>query len=106
MGEAAGSAAEAYRQVAGQTSRIDDQGIVPSARDRDGSGLGDRVGLDVQPEDGEVILSLHYHDGLTVSPSRVKAEREERELDPRDPIPLVRLRVDAPVARVTLSWER
>ena len=65
-----------------------------------------RVALgDVYPENGELVLSLHYQEGLTVSPSRVKIERYE---DPtgRDPIPLVRLKVDAPVARLTLTWRR
>jgi hypothetical protein len=62
-----------------------------------------RIALgDVVPEDGQVVLSLHYQAGLQVSPSRV---RIERELDPYDPIPLVRLRLPGPVARVTLTWE-
>jgi hypothetical protein len=52
---------------------------------------------------GEVVLSLHYQSGLRVAPSRVHLERE---LDPRDPIPFVRLRLPGPVMRVTLTWER
>jgi hypothetical protein len=56
---------------------------------------------DVVPEDGRVVLSLHYQAGMRASPSRVQVERE---LDPYDPIPFVRLRVAAPVARVTLTW--
>jgi hypothetical protein len=64
----------------------------------------DRVVLsDVQPVDGEVVLSLHYQEGLTVSPSRVKVDGKR---DHQDSIALIRLRVDAPVARVTLTWER
>src|SRR5262249_19008596 len=55
----------------------------------------------VGPKDGEVVLSLHYQAGLQASPQRI---RVERELDPRDPIPLVRLRLAGPVARITLSW--
>jgi hypothetical protein len=65
-----------------------------------------RIALgDVYPDNGELVLSLHYQEGLTVSPSRVRIERYE---DPtgRDPIPLVRLKVDAPVARLTLTWRR
>jgi hypothetical protein len=56
---------------------------------------------DVLPENGEVVLSLHYQEGMQVSPGRVEIERY---LDPQDPIPLVRLKVAGPVARVTLTW--
>jgi hypothetical protein len=59
---------------------------------------------DVVPnESGEVVLSLHYQAGMQVSPSRV---RLERELDPYDPIAFVRLRLNGPVMRVTLTWEK
>ena len=58
---------------------------------------------DVQPENGEVVLSLHYQAGLRVTPSRVGIERAT---DPRDPIPFVRLVVKEPVARVTIIWDR
>jgi hypothetical protein len=62
-----------------------------------------RIALaDVVPEDGHVILSLHYLAGLQASPSRVQIEREP---DPYDPIPFIRLRVPGPVARVTLTWQ-
>jgi hypothetical protein len=62
-----------------------------------------RISLaDVVPEDGQVVLSLHYQAGMQVSPNHV---RVERELDPYDPIPLVRLRLPGPVARLTLTWE-
>jgi hypothetical protein len=57
---------------------------------------------DVIPENGEVHLSLHYQAGMRASPQRVQIERE---LDPQDPIPFVRLRLTEPVARVTLTWE-
>jgi len=56
----------------------------------------------VVPEEGKVVLSLHYQAGIQASPSRVLVERET---DPYDPIPLIRLRVPGPVARVTLTWE-
>jgi hypothetical protein len=56
---------------------------------------------DVVPDGDEVVLSLHYQAGMHGSPGRV---RIERELDPHDPIPFVRLRVPGPVARVTLTW--
>jgi hypothetical protein len=58
---------------------------------------------DVVPEDGEIVLSLHYQSGWQVRPSWVHIERE---LDPYDPIPFVRLRVPGPVGRVTLTWDR
>jgi hypothetical protein len=57
---------------------------------------------DVVPEDGRVVLSFHYQPGMRASPSRVQIEREP---DPGDDIPFVRLRVNGPVARVTLTWE-
>jgi hypothetical protein len=57
---------------------------------------------DVVPENGEVVLSMHYQDGLRVRPGWVKIEREP---DPYDPIPLIRLQMLAPAARVTLTWE-
>ncbi len=58
--------------------------------------------VDVVPEDGQVVVSLHYQTGLQVSPPRVQIEREP---DPHDPIPLVRLRVPAPVSHLTLTWQ-
>jgi hypothetical protein len=56
---------------------------------------------EVVPEEGEVVLSLHCQDGWHVRPAGV---RLERELDPYDPIPFVRLRLPGPVGRVTISW--
>jgi hypothetical protein len=56
---------------------------------------------DVRPEDGQIVLSLHYQAGLQASPSRVQIEPKKDEFDP---IPLVRLRVPGPVARLTLTW--
>ncbi|HEX4589775.1 MAG TPA: hypothetical protein VH120_07590, partial [Gemmataceae bacterium] len=45
---------------------------------------GQRVTMaDVVPEDGEVVLSLHYQDGWRVRPAGI---RIERELDPYDSI--------------------
>jgi hypothetical protein len=57
---------------------------------------------DVVPEDGKVVLSLHYQAGLHVSPSRVQVARDP---DARDPIPFLRLLLPGPVARITLTWE-
>jgi hypothetical protein len=58
---------------------------------------------DVVPEDGMVVLSLHYQAGLRVSPSR--RVQIEKEPDPNDPIPFIRLRLPGPVARLTLTWQ-
>jgi hypothetical protein len=56
---------------------------------------------DVVPEEGTVVLSMHYQPGLQASPPRVQIEKEP---DARDPVPFVRLRVSGPVARITLTW--
>jgi hypothetical protein len=64
---------------------------------------GGIVLADVTPRDGKVVLSLHFQTGLSAAPARVTVEPE---IDPLDPIPFVRLRLEEPVARVTLTWER
>jgi hypothetical protein len=56
---------------------------------------------DVVPENGVVVLSMHYQAGMRASPSRVQIEREPGG---DDPIGFIRLRVAGPVARVTLTW--
>lgn len=63
-----------------------------------------RIALaDLVPEDGKIVLSLHYQSGLTVSSGRVQLEREP---DPSDPIPFLRLRLSGPVSRVVLTWQK
>lgn len=63
----------------------------------------DKVTLaDVVPENGSVVLSLHFQRGMKVRPGRVKIERE---LDSHDPIPLIRLKSDEPVSRLELEWD-
>ena len=63
----------------------------------------ERIALaDVEPENGEVVLSAHYQTNLRVSPAVVHSERD---LDLDDPIPLIRLRVPGPVARLSIVWE-
>lgn len=57
---------------------------------------------DVVPENGELIVSLHAVAGLRPRPGSVGVEREP---DPFDPVPMVRLRLPGPVARLTLTWE-
>ena len=56
---------------------------------------------DVVPEDGQVVLSLHYLHGLQASPNRAVVERDPELLDP---IPFIRLRLPEPVTRLTLTW--
>lgn len=62
-----------------------------------------RIALaDVEPENGEVIICMHYQSNLRIAPAYVQAERD---LDLEDPIPLLRLRVPGPVTRLTIVWE-
>ncbi|MFL5242606.1 MAG: hypothetical protein ACJ8FY_10915 [Gemmataceae bacterium] len=64
----------------------------------------DRVALgNVVPAGEEVVLSLHYQSGLRVFPSRIKIERD---LDPLDPVPFIRLRVPGPTTCITLTWDK
>jgi hypothetical protein len=73
---------------------------------RASSVTADRAGIslaDVVPEQGSVVLSFHYHEGLVARPGWVRVEREP---DPYDPLPLIRLHLTAPASRVTLSWRR
>jgi hypothetical protein len=57
---------------------------------------------DVVPEHGEVVLSMHYHRSLRARPGWVRVEPDP---DAHDPVPLIRLKMAAPSARVTLTWE-
>ena len=57
---------------------------------------------DVRPVDGMVILPFHYQSNLRASPECVVIQREP---DDGDLIGFVRLCVDRPVARVTLTWQ-
>ena len=57
---------------------------------------------DVVPDNGVIVLSLHYQAGMRALPSRVQIERERY---PYDPVDFIRLRVSSPVARVTLMWD-
>lgn len=56
---------------------------------------------DVVPEQGVVVLSMHYQSGLNATPNRVQVEREQCG---HDPIGFIRLRVSSPVARIILTW--
>jgi hypothetical protein len=58
---------------------------------------------DVVPEKGSdaVVLSLHFQSGMEVAPPHVQIEKDP---DPFDPIPMIRLRLAAPVTRVILTW--
>jgi hypothetical protein len=57
---------------------------------------------DVIPENGEVLLSLHYQSNWRVAPVYVQVEEY---LDPDDPRPLVRIRLPGQVHRLTFVWE-
>jgi len=57
----------------------------------------------VEPDQGEVVISLHYLAGMRASPGRVQVERASSGDGPVD---FVRLRLAVPAARVTLTWER
>jgi hypothetical protein len=62
-----------------------------------------RIALaDVEPEDGVIVLSLHHQEGFRIAPSDIRVERQP---DPYDPIPFLRLRMSGPVLRLTLTWE-
>ena len=63
-----------------------------------------RVALaDLRPDaDGVVVLSLHHHHQWRVTPGYVVIEKD---VDVNDPIPMLRLRLPDPVARVTLTWQ-
>ena len=56
---------------------------------------------DVVPENGVVVMSLHYQSGMNASPSRVQVECEHSA---QDPIGFIRLRIAGPAKRVTLTW--
>jgi hypothetical protein len=57
----------------------------------------------VEPDNGVVILSLHYQAGMHVSPGRVQIDAEKSG---HDPIGFVRLRLAEPAACVTITWSR
>jgi hypothetical protein len=57
----------------------------------------------VEPDNGEVIISLHYQAGMRAYPGRVQVERANYG---GGLIDFVRLRLAVPAARVTLTWER
>ena len=60
---------------------------------------------------GHVLLSLHYHAGMHVAPSRVHLEKCDPNkgkdlLSSGDRVEFVRLWVDEPVTRVTITWDK
>jgi hypothetical protein len=67
--------------------------------------LGDVRPQRAGPDDrrGQVVLSLHYQAGMRVAPSRVRLERAEES---PDSIPFIRLLVEDPVTRLTITWEK
>jgi hypothetical protein len=63
-----------------------------------------RVALtDLEPdENGVVVISLHHHSNWHVTPGYLIVEKD---VDVTDPIPMLRLRLPAPVSRVTMVWK-
>lgn len=49
-----------------------------------------------------IVLSLHHQPGLRINPNIVIVERDPC---PHDPIPMLRLRMTAPLSRIVISWE-
>jgi hypothetical protein len=70
----------------------------------------------IPPSDGseqqgkkQILLSLHYQAGMRVTPSRVQLDSYSLERGhsvPGDSRPFVRLWVDEPVTRVTITWDK
>ncbi len=50
---------------------------------------------------GKIVLSMHYQTGMQVLPGQVQIEKDP---DPNDPIPFIRLNVLEPVSRVVIYW--
>jgi hypothetical protein len=63
-----------------------------------------RVALsDLEPDaSGVVVLSLHHHADWRVTPGYASIERD---VDGIDPVPMIRLRLPGPVARLTMTWK-
>jgi hypothetical protein len=62
-----------------------------------------RIALgEVTPENGVVVLSLHYQPGLRAAPGEVQVEREE---NPYGSVGFVRLLMPSPATRVVLTWD-
>jgi hypothetical protein len=62
-----------------------------------------RIALaDVVPDEGEIILSLHYQSGWRIAPSYVQVDKQ---IEPPDRVGLFKLRLPAPISRLTLVWE-
>ncbi len=72
--------------------------------------LGDVVPYhgDSNKRRGQILLSLHYQEGMRVAPSRVHIESYHIETTKLsfDSPPFVRLWVDEPVTRVTITWDK
>lgn len=70
----------------------------------------------VPPRDGpdnhgkkQILLSLHYQAGMRVAPSRVVLDScpmERLDSVPGDSRPFVRLWIEEPVTRVTITWDK
>jgi hypothetical protein len=56
---------------------------------------------DLEPEDGAVLVAFHFHAGAKTSSDRVAVEAFR---DSDDPVPLLRLRLAKPIARLAVTW--
>jgi hypothetical protein len=57
---------------------------------------------DLEPVDGQVVISFHHHPRIVPSTDRVRIEKEPQLYDA---IPFIRLRLPGPMARLTLYWQ-
>jgi hypothetical protein len=55
----------------------------------------------IVPEEGEVVLSFHWHAKMRISNARVKLETWQQ---PYDTVPMIRLKIPEEMARLTIQW--
>jgi len=58
--------------------------------------------VDLVPENGQILLSFHYHAEIAASSERVRLNKEP---DPFSSVPLLRLHLPGPMTRLTLRWQ-
>ncbi len=85
------------RWLGGDTQRIVLADVVPQRGGADNHGKK------------QICLSLHYQAGMRVAPSRVLLDSYSTERAgslPNDPAPFVRLWIEEPVTRITITWDK
>jgi hypothetical protein len=55
----------------------------------------------IVPEEGEIVLSFHWHPKMRVSNARIKLESWQQ---PYDGVPMIRLKVPDEMSRLTIQW--